>query len=136
MMITVVAALIQHDGKLLICQRRYDAAFPLKWEFPGGKVQPNESPEQALVRELREELGVAAAVDREVFRARHRYAELHDELCLIFFAVHLEDRAALQNLAFETMEWAAVDRLPAFDFLPADRELIAKLAAGEIKMDT
>jgi len=134
-MITVVAALIQHDGKLLICQRRHDAAFPLKWEFPGGKVQPGESPERALVRELREELGVTATVDGEVFRSRHRYAELHDELCLIFFTVHLENRASVQNLTFETMEWAALDRLPSFDFLPADRELIAKLATGEVEMD-
>lgn len=134
-MITVVAALIQEDGKLLICQRRSDAAFPLKWEFPGGKVHSGESPEQALARELHEELGVSAEIGHEIFRTCHRYAELPDELCLIFFAVSFDSNASPQNLAFEAIEWVTFDRLPAYDFLPADRELIAKLAAGEITLD-
>jgi len=73
--IQVVAALIADNGRLLICQRRRDAAFPLKWEFPGGKVKPGEPPEAALRRELEEELGVQAAVGALVFEHTHRYAE-------------------------------------------------------------
>lgn len=133
-LITVVAALIERDGKLLVCQRRCDAAFPLQWEFPGGKIHLGESPQEALARELREELSVTAAIGREVYRTRHRYRELADELELIFFAVSLPGGAEVRNLAFEQIAWAAPAALPSYDFLPADRELVAKLGVGEIKL--
>jgi 8-oxo-dGTP diphosphatase len=126
----VVAALIERDGRLLIGQRRRGGSFALKWEFPGGKVRPGEPPEQALARELREELGVGANVGPELYRTRHRYAELRGELLLMFFAARLD--AEPQCLAFEQICWAERSRLASFDFLPADRELVARLAAGEI----
>jgi 8-oxo-dGTP diphosphatase len=93
--ITVAAALIQQNGQILICQRRRSDRLALKWEFPGGKVQPGESAAEALVRELAEELGVTAAIGQEVYRTRHRYAEHAGELELIFFPpsscrVHLQ----------------------------------------------
>jgi 8-oxo-dGTP diphosphatase len=135
-MITVVAALIERNGRLLVCQRRHDAPFPLKWEFPGGKLHPGETSQQALHRELEEELGVSAEVGREVYRTHHRYSEMPVELEVIFFAASVPPATAFRNLAFEQLQWVEVSALPAFDFLPADRELIEKLAAGEIKIDT
>ena len=70
----VVAGLLQHANTLLICQRRRGAAFELKWEFPGGKVEPGETPAEGLRRELREELGIDAEIGAERYRTRHHYA--------------------------------------------------------------
>ncbi len=126
----VAAALIQRDGRLLVGQRRRGDAFALKWEFPGGKVRPEETPAQALLRELQEELGVDAEVGAELYRTRHRYAELAHELLLIFFAARLD--AEPQCLAFEQVRWVERSRLTSLDFLPADRELVELLSAGEL----
>ena len=129
-MMTVVAALIERDGRLLICQRRVDALFPLKWEFPGGKVKIGETPEKALARELCEELGVAANIGHQVWRTRHRYREHADELDLIFCEAALQDGTEVRNLAFERIVWAKPSELLEFDFLPADKELIVLLASA------
>src|SRR5262249_19173679 len=90
---TVAAALIVRNSKLLVCQRRRDDSHALEWEFPGGKVEPGESPEQALVRELREELGIDATIGKELFRARHRYPGSKVDLQLIFFQASIDDSA-------------------------------------------
>ncbi len=132
---TVVVALISRDSKLLVCQRKRNDSHGLRWEFPGGKVEAGESPAEALARELREELGVAATIGSEVFRTRHRYKELRDDLILIFFWANIGDSALLQNLAFERFEWAGPSALSSYDFLPADKELIDLLASGSIRMD-
>jgi len=134
-MMSVVAALIMQDGKLLVCQRRHDGSFPLKWEFPGGKVHAGETPEQALARELREELGVHSSIGREIYRTRHRYQEHAGELELIFFAATLACGDSVQNLAFEGIAWAPPGELPSFDFLPADHDLVKRLARGEMRPD-
>ncbi|HKM90013.1 MAG TPA: (deoxy)nucleoside triphosphate pyrophosphohydrolase [Candidatus Acidoferrales bacterium] len=125
--ITVVAAVIEKDGRILICQRRRGDRFELQWEFPGGKVQAGETPQQALVRELREELGVSAQIGGEMYRTRHRYPELDRELELLFFAATLGPEP-LMNLAFEQVVWAERARLTDSDFLPADRELVFRLS--------
>lgn len=132
-MIRVVAALIQREGRLLICQRRKNDTFPLKWEFPGGKIKPGESPAEALARELKEELGAAATIGTELYRTRHRYAEHCDEIELYFFLATV-DAGVVSNLAFEQIQWAELAALPAFDFLPADRELIHLLASGALSL--
>jgi 8-oxo-dGTP diphosphatase len=132
---TVVAALITRDSKLLVCQRKRGDSNELKWEFPGGKVEEGESAEEALARELREELGVKATVGAEVYRTRHRYKELPEEFLLIFFWATIEDSAPLQNLEFERFEWTGSAVLPRYDFLPADKELIELLASGTIRVD-
>jgi 8-oxo-dGTP diphosphatase len=132
---TVVAALICRDSKLLVCQRKRDDTHALRWEFPGGKIESGESPEEALARELLEELGVAATIGDEVHRTRHKYNELQDELVLIFYWAGISDSAALQNLEFERFEWAGASALPQYDFLPADKELIELLASGSIRLD-
>jgi len=132
-MLTVVAALIQHEGKLLVCQRRRGSKFELLWEFPGGKREEGEALEAALVRELQEELGVVARIGPEVHRLRHPYASTGMPFELVFFAASANpDR--IQNLEFERIEWRELRALPDLDFLAADRDLVAKLASGEIQI--
>jgi 8-oxo-dGTP diphosphatase len=132
-MLLVVAGLIEHQGNLLVCQRRKDDTFGLQWEFPGGKVRPGEALPTALARELREELGVSALVGAELYRTRHRYKELSSEIELVFFAAQVDPKS-IRNLVFEQMQWAKPAALPAMDFLPADRELILKLASGKLSL--
>jgi 8-oxo-dGTP diphosphatase len=129
---TVVAALIEREGKLLVCQRRRQATFALKWEFPGGKAEPGETPGQALERELREELGVTARIGREVYRTRHTYAEMRQPIELIFFACRIAG-GELENLDFEQIAWREPRELPGMDFLAADREFVRMLAEGSIQ---
>jgi 8-oxo-dGTP diphosphatase len=126
-MLTVVAALIESNGKILACQRRRADSFGLMWEFPGGKVKPHETLEQALRRELQEELGADATIGEELFRTQHRYAELADPIELIFFQATL-DAASIRNQAFETLQWRERETLAELNFLPADREFLVKLA--------
>jgi 8-oxo-dGTP diphosphatase len=132
-MLTVVAALIESDGKLLVCRRRRGGPHELLWEFPGGKKRPNETLEEALARELGEELGVTASIGREIYRTQHHYAEISEPIELIFFAARVAP-AEILNLIFEQIEWREPRTLSELDFLPADRELIAKLASGEIQL--
>jgi 8-oxo-dGTP diphosphatase len=129
----VVAALIEADGKLLVCQRRRTDSFGLMWEFPGGKLEVGESPAEALARELHEELGVAAQIGSEIYRTRHQYSELGEAIDLIFFAATLK-AADVRNQAFETMDWRSPTTLPELNFLPADRELIEKLSTGTLRL--
>ncbi|MGA9569934.1 MAG: NUDIX domain-containing protein [Candidatus Acidiferrales bacterium] len=131
-MLTVVAGLIEAEGKILVCQRRRGDTFELMWEFPGGKLQAAETAAEGLARELREELGVEALVGEEVFRTRHRYAEMREEIELIFFAAAL-DAAAVRNIVFERIEWRAVETLGELNFLPADREFVGKLVRRELQ---
>lgn len=132
-MLTVVAALIESDGKLLVCQRRRGSKFELQWEFPGGKREEGETLEAALARELREELGVTATIGREIHRLRHQYASTGVPFELVFFAASANP-AEIQNLEFERIEWRKPEDLPQLDFLAADRDLVAKLANGEIRL--
>jgi 8-oxo-dGTP diphosphatase len=132
-MITVVAAVIERsDRRLLIGQRRKNDTSPLKWEFPGGKVRDGESPEVALARELREELGVTLVKSVELGRVRHQYAETPEELEIRFFAVAIEESEPVPY-TFEKITWALPKELGDYDFLAANRELIAQLATGRIK---
>lgn len=131
-MIIVVAAVIEAESRILVCQRRRDDRFPLLWEFPGGKVEPDETPQQALARELEEELGVQAEIGRELYRTRHRYRELADGIELIFFSAMLGAKPP-RNLAFEQILWAVRGELDKFEFLPADLEFIQLLMRGELR---
>ena len=130
---TVVAALISRNSKLLVCQRKRNDTHPLQWEFPGGKKRPAETGREALERELLEELGVSSIIGEEILRVRHQYPQMREPIELIFFAASLDARK-IQNLAFETMDWRLPSDLSALDFLPADRDLIQKLASGELQI--
>jgi 8-oxo-dGTP diphosphatase len=133
-MLTVVAALIESEGKLLVCQRVRGGAFELQWEFPGGKRRPDETLQEALARELGEELGVTAQIGREIYRTQHRYPEMPEPIELIFFAASVPPED-VRNLVFERIEWREPRSLPELNFLPADRELIDKLATGTIRLE-
>jgi 8-oxo-dGTP diphosphatase len=131
--LTVVAALIEFDGKLLVCQRRRGSRFELQWEFPGGKREEGETLEAALARELREELGVTARIGPEMHRLQHQYGESDAPFELVFFAASAAP-GDIQNLEFEQIEWREPKLLLGLNFLEADRDLIAKLASGEIQL--
>lgn len=125
----VVAGLILVEGKFLICQRTRHQPFPLKWEFPGGKIEPGEQPEAALIRELEEELGILAEIGPRVAVIRHSY-ESGAAVELQFFLVERFE-GEIQNRIFRDVRWAERAELPAYDFLAADIELVNQLAAGK-----
>jgi 8-oxo-dGTP diphosphatase len=125
----VVAALIAKDGKLLVCQRTRHQTMPLKWEFPGGKIEEREQPRDALRRELEEELGIVATIGDEVARIQHEYPN-GGMVELRFFIVRQYQRE-LENRIFRDMQWAAPKDLPKYDFLEADLTLVNDLAAGK-----
>ena len=126
----VAAALILRGGELLICQRRADQPMAHKWEFPGGKIEAGETPEQALERELDEELGIRAQIGSRIARVRHTYRS-GGAVDLQFFVVH-QFEGELTNNIFQGMRWCALRDLPSFDFLAADRDLVRDLAAGKL----
>ncbi len=126
----VAAALIVRDGLVLIGQRRPDQPMALQWEFPGGKIEAGESPEQALARELTEELGIQATVGARVTRIRHNYRH-GGAVDLQFFAVN-EFLGEIENRIFHQLKWVKLEELPDYDFLAADRGLIRDLAAGKL----
>jgi mutator protein MutT len=129
-MIRVVAGIVEQDGRVLICQRQPGSIFAGKWEFPGGKMRPSETPCRALVRELREELGVLPKIGELVQMVRHRYAEMSEPVLISFLRAALEERP--RNLAFERIVWARRTELRLYDFLAADRQVISRLVRGEI----
>ncbi len=126
----VVAALILRGDTVLICQRRADQPMAHKWEFPGGKMEAGETAEQALQRELDEELGIRARIGPRVSRLRHSYRS-GGAVDLQFFLVNEYD-GELRNVIFQQMRWCELRNLPAYDFLAADRTLIRDLAAGKL----
>ena len=126
----VVAALIVNDGRILACQRTRHQVMPLKWEFPGGKIEEGEQPRDALHRELEEELGIDARIGEEVSRIRHEYPN-GTSVELRFFVVR-EYGSQLENRIFREIRWAAAKELPSFDFLEADLTLVNDLAGGKL----
>jgi 8-oxo-dGTP diphosphatase len=132
-MLRVVAAVIEReDRRLLIGQRRRSDSSPLKWEFPGGKVRNGEELEAALGRELEEELGLRLIRSREIAQVRHQYANYPGELEIHFFAVEVSC-GEMTPRSFEQVAWVLPKELGRYDFLAANRELIAHLATGKIK---
>jgi 8-oxo-dGTP diphosphatase len=126
----VVAALIMRGGEVLICQRRPDQPMALQWEFPGGKIEAGESAEEALARELDEELGIRATIGSPVTRIRHNYRN-GGAVDLQFFTVR-EFTGEITNRIFAQLVWAKLEELPSYDFLPADRGLVRDLAQGKL----
>lgn len=130
----VVAALIlrdaDHGRELFICQRRSGQPMGLKWEFPGGKVEPGETAQQALVRELFEELGIDATIGERITTVRHTYRNGSAIEIEFFLVRHFEGQ--LVNRVFQQMRWSPLADLPTYDFLAADLTLIRDLAAGKL----
>ncbi len=131
----VVAALILRtvpsgEEEVLICQRKPDQPMALKWEFPGGKIEEGEEPDEALRRELNEELGIHAEIGSAVARIRHNYRN-GGAVDLQFFTVR-HFSGDLDNRIFKQMLWSSFAELPHYDFLSADLGLIRDLADGTL----
>jgi 8-oxo-dGTP diphosphatase len=124
---TVVAAVIESAGRVLIAQRKDSGPHALKWEFPGGKVEQGETPEAALARELEEELSIRAQIDGEIMRYEYQYAG-RAPILLIFYRV-VSFTGEPRNLDFEQIQWVAPEQLPGYDFLEGDAEFIRKYSS-------
>ncbi len=128
-MTQVVAGVLERDGKILICRRGRDRAHPLKWEFPGGKLEAGESPAAALERELGEELGIEATAGRELMRYEFSYPD-KQPILLIFMAVAAWG-GEVQNRIFETLAWERREALRGYDFLEGDAPFLAAFTGPE-----
>ena len=126
----VVAALILNENRILACQRTRHQAMPLKWEFPGGKIEEGEQPRAALRRELEEELGIEANIGNEVARIQHEYLT-RGVIELRFFEVR-DYQGEIENRIFREIRWVGRKELLDLDFLEADLQLVKDLAAGKI----
>lgn len=124
----VVAAVIERDGMILICQRKAGQKHALKWEFPGGKVEPGEAPTAAIARELEEELGIRAQVGPEIANYEYAYPG-KDPIQLIFYHVS-EFEGKMENRVFERITWESPARLASYDFLEGDTDFVRALASG------
>jgi 8-oxo-dGTP diphosphatase len=123
--VEVVAALIQDDqGRYLITRRRGGSHLAGMWEFPGGKREPGESLEEALRRELVEELSATFSVAEKVETVRWEYPER--TVVIHFYRCRFES-GTIEPREQQAMEWVGAERLRELDFPPADRELIARL---------
>ncbi len=124
MILRVVAAIIRRDGRFLITRRPANVHLAGLWEFPGGKVEADESLESALIREISEELGVKIHVGHEYFHVEHHYAERSVQL-YFFDCVIVSGEPEPLHVA--DLRWVAPDDLDQFTFPDADRDLIARL---------
>jgi 8-oxo-dGTP diphosphatase len=123
-MTEVVAALIWNTDKFMICQRPSHKARGLLWEFVGGKVEPGETKEQALIRECQEELSVTLSVGDVFMDVIHEYPDLTVHLTL-FNATIAEGEP--HKLEHNDIEWITADEIPSYNFCPADKEILTKL---------
>jgi 8-oxo-dGTP diphosphatase len=123
----VVAALVREGGRILMSRRRPDQAMPNLWEFPGGKVEPGEHPEAALIREVREELGCDVEIDRIEEVVFHAYEDF--DLYMLVYGCRVT-RGEPRAIEVAEVAWVAAAELPALDLLPADYPLARKLASS------
>ena len=123
-MTEVVAALIWHGERFMICQRPAHKARGMLWEFVGGKVEPGESKEQALVRECREELAVEVAVGDIFLEVTHAYPDITVHLTLFHASVV---QGVPQKLEHNDIRYITVDEIPQYEFCPADEVILQKL---------
>ena len=126
--VIVAAGVIEQNGLILIGQRRREKRHGMKWEFPGGKVEPGETPRAALKRELEEELSIDAAVGREMVRYEFHYPRRRPIL-LIFYYVQRFDGTPV-NVIFEQIRWERPEELRQYDFLDGDTDFIRRLTRG------
>ena len=122
--IRVVGAMIEKDGRYLITQRPPKSSLPLLWEFPGGRVEPGETDEEALARELREEMAIEVEVGERVIHVEHAYEGYDVDFCV--YRCRLRS-ASIQHLRVHDHRWVRPDELDAYEFPPADEKSIAKL---------
>ena len=125
-MTEVVAALIWDQDRFMICQRPAHKARGLLWEFVGGKVEPGETKEQALIREGREELAVTLDVGEVFLDVTHEYPDLTVHLTLFHAAIR---EGTPQKLEHNDIRWITAAEIDQYEFCPADEEILEKLKA-------
>jgi len=122
----VVAALVWEGEKFMICQRPAHKARGLLWEFVGGKVEPGETKEQALIRECREELAVTLSVGDVFMDVVHEYPDITVQLTVFSATANGEP----QLLEHNALKWITADEIDLYDFCPADVEILEKIKKG------
>ena len=127
MITEVVAALIWDGDRFMICQRSAHKARGLLWEFVGGKVEPGESKEAALIRECREELDITVQVGEVFMEVEHVYPDITVRLTLFHATVAAGTPKMLEHNA---MAWILPSQIPDYDFCPADVEILQKIREG------
>ena len=122
----VVGGLIYQNKKILICQRKEEGEHPLKWEFPGGKSKDNENNQEALKRELKEELSIE--INEMIFfdEYLYEYKKLSKNLKLVFFQI-FQFGGEIQNKVHQQLKWIEISKLGDYDFLEGDLKIIDKL---------
>ena len=122
----VVGGLIYQNERILICQRKEEGDHPLKWEFPGGKLKDNENNQEALKRELKEELSIE--INEMIFfdEYLYEYKKLSKNLKLVFFQI-FQFEGEIQNNVHQQLKWIDISKLGDYDFLEGDLKIINKL---------
>lgn len=123
-MVEVVAALIWRDARFLICQRPSHKTRGLLWEFAGGKVEPGETPEEALVRECREELDISLCVGPLFMDVVHPYPDMTVHLSLYNAVIASGEPSLLEH---NDLKWITPSETDNFDFCPADIDILKKI---------
>ena len=123
-MTQVVAALIWQEGRFLICQRPAHKTRGLLWEFVGGKVEPGETPQQALIRECREELDITVAVGAVFWQVIHAYPDLTIQLTVFCATIQTGTPRLLEHM---DARWITPKEIPQYDFCPADTDILQKI---------
>ena len=126
--IEVVAAIIHRDGAYFATQRGY-GEFEGMWEFPGGKIEPGESPEDALKREIKEELGVDIAIEELLCTTEYDYPTFHLTMHCYLCSVASGE---IELREHKSAQWLTAETLDTVEWLPADKEIIAKLRANNL----
>ena len=125
-MVEVVAALIWDGDRFLICQRPENKARGLLWEYVGGKVEPGETKQEALIRECREELGVTITVGDVFMDVVHEYPDITVHLTLLHAKI---TEGTIQLLEHNAVAWITPDEIPDYSFCPADKDINERLQA-------
>lgn len=129
--IRVTAAVMVNDGMLLIAKRKPTARLPNLWELPGGKIEPNETPEECLKRELKEEFEINVTVEEHLGSNIHAYD--FGTIELIAYRTNWEDGDLILK-DHEEIRWVFTHELDQFDFAPADKAFVKKLRSGAIEI--
>ena len=127
----VVAGILEREGKILVGQRQPGQSHALEWEFPGGKVEPGETPEQALARELEEELGIRNASGGEILRYDYSYPD-KPPITLIFFRV-CSWEGEPQHLNYSEMRWERPERLGDYSFVAGDERVLREICGHGLR---
>ena len=129
----VVGGLIYQNKKILICQRKKEGDHPLKWEFPGGKLKDNENYQEALKRELKEELSIEINEMIYFDEYLYEYKKLSKILKLVFFQI-FQFEGEIQNKVHQQLKWIDISKLGDYDFLEGDLKIINKLMNNDPKI--